>query len=283
MGKKITCYLCKSEEHKKREGKVRDSNDLYVLECAKCGLVFLDSDSHIKENHYDGSKMHAGEVHYQQWLNDCSIDDYRRYKMFLPLLINKSVLDFGCGAGGFLSNINNRTKYSAGVELDEVVHSQNDLPFDFFKHIDDVPGKFDIITCFHVIEHLHDPIEHLAKIYAKLENGGVSVVEVPSSNDILLSLYDNKGFKNFTYWSNHLFLFNRNTLETVGKRAGFSKIIIESFQRYPLSNHLYWLANNSPGGHIQWPFISSELLDSAYADVLKSLDMADTLIAYFYK
>ncbi len=52
-------------------------------------------------------------------------------------------------------------------------------------------------------------------------------------------------------------------------------------QRYPLSNHLHWLAHGKPGGHKTWGFLDSAELDAAYAATLARVGACDTLIAGF--
>ncbi|MBK1992441.1 methyltransferase, partial [Campylobacter sp. 2018MI35] len=39
----MKCYLCNSKKNFQREGKVRDNQNIKILECCDCGLVFLDS------------------------------------------------------------------------------------------------------------------------------------------------------------------------------------------------------------------------------------------------
>ena len=75
------------------------------------------------------------------------------------------------------------------------------------------------------------------------------IIEVPNSSDALLTLYENEPFQNFTYWSQHLFLFNEKTMTELVKKAGLKLNWIKHVQRYPLSNNLYWLAKGEPGGH----------------------------------
>lgn len=61
---------------------------------------------------------------------------------------------------------------------------------------------------------------------------------------------------------------------------GLEEIQIEGVQRYPLSNHLNWLANGKGGGH-KSPLSaldSDELLD-AYQNALARIDATDTLVA----
>ena len=111
------------------------------------------------------------------------------------------------------------------------------------------------------------------------ENGRI-IIEVPSSSDILLTLFACKAFQNFTYWSQHLYLFNTQTLRILIEEAGYKVLSIEQFQRYPLSNHLYWLSQGKPGRHNNWCFIDAPELDSAYKNNLAKIGSCDTLIAH---
>jgi 2-polyprenyl-3-methyl-5-hydroxy-6-metoxy-1,4-benzoquinol methylase len=54
--------------------------------------------------------------------------------------------------------------------------------------MDVVPGKYDVSTAFHVIEHLADPVSILSMLSALLQPSGKLIVEVPSANDALLTL-----------------------------------------------------------------------------------------------
>ena len=139
---------------------------------------------------------------------------------------------------------------------------------------------YDLITAFHVVEHLSDPIAVLKTLAAKLSKNGRMIVEVPSSEDALLTLYDSSAFQHFTYWSQHLFLFNAETLRRLAKQAGLRIVSIQQYQRYPLSNHLHWLSQGKPGGHKKWAFLDSPELKTAYANALASVAKCDTLIAH---
>lgn len=150
-----------------------------------------------------------------------------------------------------------------------------------YQNLSEIPyqDKYDIITLFHVLEHLPDPKTILAELSKFLKEEGKIIIEVPNSDDALLKLYQSDAFSDFTYWSCHLFLFNTKTLEMLCSQAGFQVDYIQQVQRYPLSNHLHWLAKNKPGGHSIWSFLDSEQLNSEYANRLASLGMCDTLIA----
>jgi 2-polyprenyl-3-methyl-5-hydroxy-6-metoxy-1,4-benzoquinol methylase len=146
--------------------------------------------------------------------------------------------------------------------------------------VESAGGGYDLITAFHVMEHLPDPRAMLKTLASMLAKNGRIVIEVPSSEDALLSLYDSDAFQHFTYWSQHLFLFNAETLRRLVEQAGLRIISIQQFQRYPLSNHLHWLSRGKPGGHQEWAFLDSPELESAYGNALATIGKCDTLIAH---
>ena len=137
-----------------------------------------------------------------------------------------------------------------------------------------------MITAFHIIEHLPDSLQVLKSLAEKLSSNGQIIIEVPSSEDALLTLYDSDAFQCFTYWSQHLFLFNSNNLGLLAKKAGLVVKAIQHIQRYPLSNHLHWLSKGKPGGHKAWSFIDSPELNNAYANALAAIGKTDTLVAF---
>jgi SAM-dependent methyltransferase len=278
------CYLCGGERFSTREGKVRDDADLNVFECLTCGLVCLSSFSHIKEGFYESSGMHGEEIDVKTWMVDTAWDDERRFKFLERAIENKSVLDFGCGNGGFLSRASKVASRAVGVEVEERLNPHfRSLGLEVVSGLSEASGSFDVITLFHVLEHIKDPIVLLKELESRLSRGGCLIVEVPSSNDALLTLYRNKPFSEFTYWSCHLFLFNESTLREVAERAGVKVDFVKQIQRYSLANHLYWLAKGKPGGHKEWAFIDSSELSEAYEKQLASLGLCDTLIAKFSK
>ena len=134
-----------------------------------------------------------------------------------------------------------------------------------------------------MVEHLSDPIAMLKTLATKFSDKGSMIVEVPSSEDALLTLYDSAAFQHFTYWSQHLFLFNSETLRRLAKQAGLRIVSIKQYQRYSLSNHLHWLSQGKPGGHKIWNFLDSPDLNEAYANSLAAIGKCDTLIAWLEK
>jgi 2-polyprenyl-3-methyl-5-hydroxy-6-metoxy-1,4-benzoquinol methylase len=276
----IECYLCGSDSLFQRTGCVRDNPTINVLECNECGLVFLSSFDHITETFYENSGMHTSEVDREAWQRETAWDDERRVISFRRIIENKSLLDFGCGNGGFLIRAREVAHSVKGIEADNCLKewfAQEKLPV--FSSINETPGKFNVITLFHVLEHIADPRAILMKLAERLEPGGQLIVELPSASDALLTLYKSHEFSHFTYWSCHLYLFTSATLAALAKQSGLQLNYIRQLQRYPLSNHLYWLANGKPGGHQHWGFMDSTELHAAYEKQLAAVGACDTIIA----
>lgn len=275
----MNCYLCESTSFNLRKGQVRDAPDLKILECIHCGLVTLSSLGHIQSGFYEESGMHGAEpTPMETWLRDTDWDDQRRFDMLKPMLPNKKLLDFGCGAAGFLRKARRLADTVAGIELERRVREYRDGQLTIYPDTESAGGGYDLITAFHVVEHLPDPRAMLKTLANMLADNGRMVIEVPSSEDALLTLYDSEAFQHFTYWSQHLFLFNAETLRRLAEQAGLRIVAIRQYQRYPLSNHLHWLSQGKPGGHQKWNFLDSTELQMAYANALAAMGKCDTLI-----
>ncbi len=288
MNNQQKCYLCGGGKHSQRPGHVRDDKTIDILECHDCGLVFLSKIDHIAEDHYAESGMHAGELpDIQHWLKETQIDDDRRYGFLKEKLVNKSIIDFGCGAGGFIEKASGLGKKVVGIEPDRAFKpsfKQRGLKvFESQREAQSEEKYWDLITAFHVVEHLPDPRATLAELSELLNVDGELVIEVPSANDALTVLYENKDFQNFTYWSQHLYLFTASTLSELAKQAGLKVVWLKYIQRYPISNHLYWMAKGKPGGHEKWHFLNDSELHAVYEKHLAALGLTDTLIAGFTK
>lgn len=276
----MICYLCNSSNFLTRNGAVRDNPSLKIVECTQCGLVMLDSFQHINADHYADSHMHDNDSKsVEAWVKRMETDDQRRVEMLKASITNRRVLDFGSGSGCFVKNAKLLAAEVVGVEPERRVHEYWGDKLKLYGSLEDAGGGYDLITSFHVIEHLPDPRTMLKELAARLKAKGRLVIEVPNSDDALLTLYQNDAFQRF-YWSQHLYLFNGETLRQLATQAGLRVVSIQQYQRYPLSNHLHWLSCKQPGGHQSWSFIDTPGLTEAYAASLASLGKCDTIIAY---
>lgn len=275
------CPICKGEEITLVHKGTRDNEKIDVYLCRDCGTKFLSITD--QDYDYENGFMHESnplsELNIEQRLQASQEDDLRRFHMVKTICSGKRVLDFGCGFGGFLSYISQVTDLANGVELGKDERNYlNGKAIKCFKTIEESQEKYDVITLFHVFEHLSGPREWLNRFCEYLVPGGYLIIEVPNADDVLLSLYESSKFADFTYWSAHLFLYTMKSLTMIIEESG--KYIIESpgqIQRYTLANHLMWLAKGLPGGHNKWSCLDSEELNKAYTKKLQELHMCDTL------
>ena len=155
----------------------------------------------------------------------------------------------------------------------------NEMFYKIFSSIDDINQNVDIITMFHVLEHIKEPIELLKKLKSKLKDKNSQIIiEVPNSLDALISLYKSKAFSRFTWWSCHVFTFNKKNLISIANKAGYKVNYVKNIQRYGIFNHLYWLIKGKPGGHEKFKRFSIPFFEWLYWKFLSSINATDTIL-----
>ena len=248
-----------------------------VLQDKKSGIIFLEK--FVRDKKYYQLDRIMSQKDIARYTNLLKNDDKRRFNQFKNVLKSKRILDFGCEFGGFLKNITNSKKLH-GLEINKnCIKFLKKKGINVIDNLENNKLKFDVITMFHVLEHLPNQINILKKLRQNLDNNGKIIIEVPSSSDLLISFKNLKSFKKFTFWSEHIILHTRDSLKKVLKASGFKNIRVINFQRYDLNNHLGWFLNNSPGGHLIFKDIYDEELNAAYSDFLVRKNKTDTLIA----
>lgn len=208
-----------------------------------------------------------------------SVDDERRFQFTRTFIEGKDVLDFGCGNGGYLIRAQRIAHRVHGVELEKVMCDALQRDRISCSTRIDGSGAYDVITLFHVLEHLAEPLRYLEKLKQHLKPGGMILVEVPNVEDALLSLYQSAAFADFTYWYCHIYMYSNITLCKLAEKAALRVKFIRQIQRYPLSNHLFWLSSGKPNGHKEWGFLRDDEVDRNYGDMLSRLGIADTILA----
>jgi len=131
-------------------------------------------------------------------------------------------LDAGSSSGEFVYFLKNKGFDAQGVEanIPYAEYSQAELgiavsisPFSEYQ----TEQKFDLITMFHVLEHLENPVRDLSYLGGFLKPGGKLVIEVPNI------LYPNMAFSH-KWHPGHLFSFSDKTLSLLLAKAGFKTI-----------------------------------------------------------
>lgn len=259
----------------------RDKPNLPVYKDTRSGVIYID-------DHYVGDSIYEDGTYRDEDLStlgcpmlEATMDTERRLKDHRRLYVGRTICEVGCGNGDFLIGAAREAKSAYGVELERRSHKRlGDLGIPCSSVIAEHGTKFESVFAFHCLEHFPDPIAMLRQICDSLNPGGLAVIEVPHANDYLLTGLDCSEFKAFTLWSQHLILHTRESLTAMLKAAGFSNVVIEGRQRFPLSNHLQWLRSGLPGGHKGLlSMIDSEGLTREYEASLRRIDATDTLVA----
>ena len=139
------------------------------------------------------------------------------------------LLDFGCGKGAFMNIARNRGWETKGVETAEsrADFAKNifdlDVDTEFYVNgtIGDAP--FDVISLFHVVEHLPDP-KHLLKnlVDHNLKDDGLLVIEVPLYESFQSRLAKQKWLHLDHHY--HLSHFSEDTLDRLANELGLSVV-----------------------------------------------------------
>tara|TARA_A200000113_G_scaffold56596_1_gene47781 strand:+ start:933 stop:1784 length:852 start_codon:yes stop_codon:yes gene_type:complete len=145
-----------------------------------------------------------------------------KYRLLKPYVKSPSkLLDIGCGAGVFLSFMNNKNFDVFGVENNE---RANEIcakkKLKVYESINQLATKdFDLVTLWHVLEHLPSPEDAITKIHSLLSDEGILVVAVPNFDS-----HDRKHYQND--WAafdvpRHLWHFTPQGLEEMLSDKGF--------------------------------------------------------------
>ena len=276
--------LCLSDSHKfhnfvKRPGQVRDYIDVGVVECINCGVVIHDKDLRLLVDYSQGT-MHSWMENHGNFVGQPMKDLDRRLKDILKLKEEfklTRLLDLGCGAGEMLEAFNSFFEVE-GLEPENSSRIRNiEKGFLIHKDFSSVVNHFEIVTLFHVIEHIYEPDKLIKNISKILSPGSLLVIETPNSQDALLTLLDSRAFQDWTYWSHHPILYSKIALENLLMKNNYEIIDSRGVQRYSLDNHLYWLSKGKPGGHEIWNKIISDTARDAYDELLEVNGNSDSL------
>lgn len=256
---KARCYLCGSTNVKVRRRKLRHDAKRIVYECHRCDLVFLDEEKRDLQKYYASQeyrKVYSPVIGKPARAKDI-YDVYapvmksrlERVKKYLGK--NKRILEVGCSAGHFLKTIKPHVGEMVGLEfnLENATYVRKHLGIDVYTEPiekTDLPKKhFDVIFCFHTLEHMKDPLQFLKSIKPYLKEGGMVYIEVPNLDEGTLSLYHNTAYEDFYYREVHLFYFTPKTLMQLFRKAGYTGKVLP-FQWYSFVNQMHWLLANAP-------------------------------------
>ena len=93
-------------------------------------------------------------------------------------------MDYGCGTGEFLQEAKRQHWNVRGIEPSDKARTQaiGKLPTEVLETLDELPEleTYDVITLFHVLEHIHSLRKTVRKLVSRLKSDSYMVIAVPN-------------------------------------------------------------------------------------------------------
>jgi SAM-dependent methyltransferase len=195
MEKVIKCIVCASDKHSeylKCVDYLVTQEEFILSKCDNCGFVYTSPRPSINEI----GPYYKSEEYYSHSSENKSIvsivyNQIRNFNIKRKLSLIKSktlktgnLLDYGCGAGLFIKKAKEEGWSVNGIEPNpearEVARKlgldvQDPASLSSLKK-----SSFDVISLWHVLEHLHDIETVIPKLKSLLNENGYLVVAVPN-------------------------------------------------------------------------------------------------------
>lgn len=232
VGEIIPCPVCGSSGRKPVATLDRRLKRLPTVMCTHCGTLYtspMPSDAELATyyaKYYRFDYQMATTAPKQKHIVKRNREAAARIEALGGLLKpGAMILDFGCGSGEFVGGMLAAGYDAHGFEPGESygrmakklygdrvrVAGWQDVTYD---------RCFDLVSCFHVIEHLRDPLAALKRIASWLAEDGLAYIEVPN----LAPERNRKGFGFFHFA--HVIGFNHYSLLLAAALAGLVPVRI---------------------------------------------------------
>lgn len=221
-----------------------------IVQCRSCSFLFTNPRPSISEagkyyeseNYISHSNTNEGIVNkLYHWVRNITLQ--QKVNWISPYKQSNEILDVGCGNGHFLRACKKAGWKVSGMELDKKTAAQaekntGEKIANQLKEIDPA-AQFQIITLWHVLEHVYELDDYFAFFKAKLKPSGKLLFALPNPKS-----HDAEKFKSF--WAaydvpRHIHHFTPTTIELLAKKHGFKLVktkglLFDSFYISLLSN-----------------------------------------------
>jgi 2-polyprenyl-3-methyl-5-hydroxy-6-metoxy-1,4-benzoquinol methylase len=135
----------------------------------------------------------------------------------------KELLDIGCGNGHFLHACQQTGWNISGMELDPATAQRASelTQKPIYANLSEIPAdkKFQVISLWHVLEHVYELEEYFTFFKARIQPGGKLIFALPNSKS-----FDARYFGEF--WAaydvpRHIYHFDPTTITSLAARYGF--------------------------------------------------------------
>ena len=211
------CQLCNSTNlHTHPQNDAKSKSPLAISFCNDCSLVQqaeIPSDEELKiyySHNYrqDYKSTYSPKPKYVRRAGMTALDRIKFLESYVPLS-NQVLLDIGAGGGEFVYMAQKRGLQSKGIEpnLGYSTFSKEqygvEVKTSMLSDVQD--SSADIVTLFHVFEHMAKPLEVMKKLYSSIKDGGYLFIEVPN-------IFQADASPHNIYFKAHLFYYSKYTL-----------------------------------------------------------------------
>lgn len=225
----VTCDLCGAADRKIVWTKGRFGMALTTVVCRRCGLVFTSprmTEEEMREFYEKEYRLAYSGTHTptDKLLKKFDANATRRFGQVtdhIPVAEIGKVLDVGCGCGHFVSKFSEDVDRH-GIEPNDALADYANKNFGVTAYsgfIEDeafTERQFDLVTFFHVLEHVRSPSATLKRVHELLADDGWLCIEVP---DIYRPYY---GDLSDFFQNAHPYSFSTASLTALLLKAGFS-------------------------------------------------------------
>lgn len=218
------CPLCHAQALKPVFS-VRDhqvSGEYFMLErCAACGfLLTQDHPDAVHSAAYYASTEYISHSDTQEgmintlyhWVRQWMLR--RKFRLIHRLQTNKKILDYGCGTGYFLHTMKQGGWEVTGMDVNREAARTAQEKFGITVHpVEQLPRHqktFNVITLWHVLEHVHALKDTLQNVHRALADDGYLVLALPNHRS-LDALHYHEHWAGYDV-PRHLWHFDANTV-----------------------------------------------------------------------
>lgn len=233
------CRLCEGGNHKNiLSNLVTKYGECYSLtKCDYCSFVstYPIPPEDVLQRYYGQNYWPSGKLKTNAVLN--TLYKLRMTKIVTYIRKNSSldskILDWGCGDGAFLKLIQALGYDCFGIDAYTADSSNPKIIQATIDSTEFPDGFFDVITCFHVLEHLNDPLRSIKSALRLLKINGLMIVEVPNLRSLGFQMFKSR-------WQpleipTHLNHFTSNTLQKIFESVGKTQIVRTEYFAHRIS------------------------------------------------
>jgi len=190
---------------------------------------------------------------------------------------------FSCGGGAFLDFLYSVADEIIAIEPSQIYRRELDKKgYKTYAYaadaIKEYGNKVDVVTSFDVIEHVENPMQFVKEAYDLLAENGVAYIGTPTDAEVMRQLLG-ETYESFLFSTQHPWILCEQSFEYILNSLNIDDIEwdVKYYQRYGLSNLLYWLKNKKPGGNYKFDFVSNEI-DLAWKSDLERQNKSDYIV-----